>query len=345
VKKSIGAAFLFLNLLPASGIAITADFSYTKACLGWPTTFISTSQPADSIFKVLWDLDGDGRFNDAIGDTVTNTYPGPGFYYVGIKVIAYSGVSEAIYKMVPVAQVDAAYSVDFSCLNLPVHFFDESLVIADTVFQFIWNFGDGTPTSFLRNPTHNYASAGLYTAKLSVITFSGCIDSVKTTIDIKDSPAIEISFSGDTIFNIGDSVIVTVVGSYDSVLWSTGDTTNTIVIRTSGYYFIQGYRDGCYGQRYFTITVVEDNSVRIMSIITPNGDGFNDRWEILNMEQVAPCQADVYNRWGQKVLSSEQYSNDWEGTLNGNQLPNDTYYYFVRCRDGGLRKGSLNIVK
>ncbi|MFH1160143.1 MAG: PKD domain-containing protein [bacterium] len=345
MKRSIVVAFLLQYLLPATGIAITADFSFTKACLGLPTTLTSTSKPADSIFKVLWDLDGDGRFNDAIGDTVKNTYPNPGFYYVGVKVIAFSGASDAVYKMVPVAQVDAAYSVDLSCLNLPVHFFNESVVVADTVFQYIWNFGDGTPTSFLRNPTHNYASAGLYTVKLTVISLSGCIDSVKTTLEIKDSPLVEISFSGDTIFDIGDSVIVTIVGIYDSVFWSTSATTNSIVISTAGYYYVQGYRNGCYGERYFTITVIEDNSVRIMSIITPNGDGFNDQWEILNMEQVAPCQADVYDRWGEKVLSSSQYNNDWEGTFNGKALPNDTYYYFVRCGDGGLRKGSLNIVK
>jgi gliding motility-associated-like protein len=345
VKQSCCIAFFLLLLYPYTGTAITADFTFSKACIGSVTTLISTSQPPDSVFKALWDLDGDGRFNDAIGDTVQYSYPIPGFYYIGLKVIAFSGASDAVYKMVPVAQVDASFAVDLACRNLPVHFFDRSVIIADTVFQYIWSFGDGTPTSFLRNPTHNYASAGLYTVKLIVISLSGCVDSVKTTLDVKDPPFVDVSFSGDTVFNLGDSVTVTVIGAFDSVFWSTGSNAISIVIKTAGFYYVQGYLNGCYGDRYFTITVIEDKSVRIMSVITPNGDGYNDRWEILNIDEVAPCQADVYNRWGEKVFSSLQYTNDWEGLHLGKALPDDTYYYFVRCTDGSLRKGSLNIVR
>jgi len=345
VKKTAIFILISLTLLPASLLAIKADFQFTKVCVGTQTMLVSTSTPYDSIFRVLWDLDGNGKFGDAFGDTVKINFSSAGAYNIGVQVIAFNGDQDAVYKSVPVVSLQVGFSYNFSCRNLPVYFFDESIIIEDVAFQYIWSFGDGTPGSFQPNPTHNYPLAGNYSVGLTVITASGCIDSTRTTIAIQNPPVIDVSFSGDTVFPLGDSVVAFIVGTYDSVFWSTGERTNSIIIRESGYYFVQGFLDGCYGEKYFSVSAVEDHSVRIMTVITPNGDGFNDRWEILNLAEIEPCQADIFDRWGQKVFSASPYNNEWDGTYNGKPLSNDTYYYFLRCLDGNLQKGTINIVK
>jgi len=345
IKHISGWLLVALLSLPLTLMAVKADFQFTRVCIGSETTLINRSSPADSLFKVLWDLNGDGRFGDAVTDTVRITFPAPGLYAIGLKVITDSGEADAIYHMVPVADVEASFGLDFSCRNLPVHFFDQSVTIADTIFQYIWNFGDGTPASFLKNPTHNYLAAGEFDASLVVVTLNGCVDSVTNTLTIKNAPVVDVFFSGDTVFPLGDSVTATILGTYDSIFWSTGERTSSIVIRSSGYYFVQGFLDGCYGQYDFSVTAIEDHTVRVMTVFTPNGDGFNDLWEVINIDEVAPCQVDVFNRWGEKVLSSSSYNNDWDGTFKGKSLTNDTYYYFLRCKDGILQKGTVNIVK
>jgi gliding motility-associated-like protein len=83
----------------------------------------------------------------------------------------------------------------------------------------------------------------------------------------------------------------------------------------------------------------------VEELFTPNGDGFNDHWEILNLVKMAPCETEVYNRRGERVFSSSDYNNDWDGTWKGKSLPNDTYYYFVRCYNKKLAKGTVNILK
>lgn len=336
---------ILLTLVPASLLAIKADFLFTKVCVGSQTMLYSTSTPADSIFQVLWDLNGDGKFNDDIGDTVFTSFSSPGLFNVGVKVISLDGDQDAIYKSVPVTFLNVAFTQDFTCRNRPVHFYDRTEIIADTAFQYIWNFGDGTTGSYLRNPTHNYNSAGQYVVRLIVISTVGCIDSATTILDIHNPPFVDLSFSGDTVFQLGDSIIVSVVGTFDSVFWSTGDRTMSVTIKESGYYFVQGFLDGCFGENSFHVTAVEDHTIRIMTLITPNGDGFNDRWEIFNISEIEPCQVEVYNRWGQKVFSASPYNNDWNGTDQGRALSNDTYYYFIRGKDGTLRKGTINIVK
>ncbi|MFH1297966.1 MAG: gliding motility-associated C-terminal domain-containing protein [Bacteroidota bacterium] len=345
MKKTAIVILFTLTLLPISLLALQADFQFTKVCVGSETMLFNTSTPYDSIYRVLWDLDGDGKFNDEVGDTVFVAFPTAGAYNIGMKVISFDGGQDAVYKSVPVASLQVAFSLDYSCWNMPVYFFDESIILEDVAFQYIWDFGDGTPGSFQPNPTHNYITAGGYTVRLTVITSFGCIDSAKTTITIQNPPIVDVSFSGDTIFPLGDSVFVTVVGSYDSIFWSTGERTYTIIIRESGHYFVQGYLNGCYGEKYFTISAIEDHTVRIMTVITPNADGFNDRWEIFNLDEIEPCEVEIYNRWGQKVYSASHYNNDWDGTDNGRSLSNDTYYYFLRCKDGNLQTGTINIVK
>ncbi|TSA24515.1 MAG: PKD domain-containing protein [Bacteroidetes bacterium] len=336
---------ILLAFLPISLLAIKADFKFTGVCVGSETMLVSTTTPLDSIYQLSWDLDGNGKFNDAFGDTVISYFPLAGGYNVGLRVIAINGEQDAIYKSVPVASVEAAFSMDYTCRNLPVHFYNQSRVIEDIAFQFIWDFGDGTTGSFVPNPTHNYSHAGDFIVRLTVVSSFGCIDSAKRTVAIQNPPIVDISFSGDTIFPAGDSVIATVVGNFDSIFWSTGERTTSIIIRESGYYFVQAFLNGCYGEQFFSVTAVEDHTVRIMTVITPNGDGFNDRWEIFNLVEIEPCAVDIFNRWGQKVFSASPYNNDWDGTDQGRQLSNDTYYYFLRCNDATLRKGTINIVK
>lgn len=73
--------------------------------------------------------------------------------------------------------------------------------------------------------------------------------------------------------------------------------------------------------------------------MTPNGDGANDAYVILDIGpliavgEVAPCDwidntlFRVINRWGQIVFEVTNYRNDWEGTYNdGSALPSGTYF-------------------
>lgn len=344
MKKAAIVILLSLNLLPLSLLAIRANFSYSTVCVGTETTLISTTTPPDSIYRLMWDLDGDGNFDDADGEMVNILFSYPGAYNIGLKAIALNGDQDAIYKSVPVASLQAAFSLDYSCLNLPVHFYDQTIVIQDTISQYLWKFGDGVQSNQI-NPTHNYALAGEYTVRLTVESKSGCIDSASNIVTMTNPPVVDVSFSGDTVFPEGDSVVATIVGVYDSVFWSTGQKTNSIVIYETGDYFVRGYLNGCYGERFFSVLSIADTVVRIMTLITPNGDGFNDRWEIINLAEIEPCEVEIFNRWGQKVFSASPYSNDWDGTDNGRPLSNDTYYYFLRCKDGNLQTGTINIVR
>jgi len=83
----------------------------------------------------------------------------------------------------------------------------------------------------------------------------------------------------------------------------------------------------------------------ILHLFTPNNDGFNDNWEIPDLESYGKCDVRVYNRWGKLVFSSSDYHNEWDGTSNGVNLPSAAYYFFIKSEAAGTITGTVNIVR
>ncbi|MFC7526909.1 CshA/CshB family fibrillar adhesin-related protein [Parapedobacter sp. GCM10030251] len=75
---------------------------------------------------------------------------------------------------------------------------------------------------------------------------------------------------------------------------------------------------------------VEPNPLRIPNVFTPNGDGQNDRFEIIGIEAFDRVEVTIFNRWGNEVYKSRDYDNSWEG----DDLNEGTYYYIIRLYSG-----------
>ena len=69
----------------------------------------------------------------------------------------------------------------------------------------------------------------------------------------------------------------------------------------------------------------------VPNVITVNGDGTNDTWEIENIEGYPNSIIEIYNRWGNLVWKAEGYPKNWDGTnyRNGQVLPDGTYFYII----------------
>jgi gliding motility-associated-like protein len=76
----------------------------------------------------------------------------------------------------------------------------------------------------------------------------------------------------------------------------------------------------------------------IPNTFTPNGDGINDRWDILSLNQYPGCVVEVYNTIGQRIYRSVGYPTPWDGTMKGRKVPAGTYYYVIEPGSGEKRK-------
>ncbi len=168
----------------------------------------------------------------------------------------------------------AIFSCDESiCLGDTVHFTNTS-IDADTYF---WDFGDGTTTADSIPEFHVFEEAGTYTVSLTVTDLVTLLDSTATQIvNVYEIPSPALTLSGDPEFCEGGSVDISAVPGmvYE---WSTGETTQTITVTTSGSYFaniFNGSNTACWVQSDMATINVLNIDTTAMDVSICNGESF-----------------------------------------------------------------------
>lgn len=144
------------------------------------------------------------------------------------------------------------------------------------------------------------------------------IDTIKTT----DILTIDWSTGATNVFSINNldagnySVHVIIKEKPDTVLITKKDTTIN-----------------------FKIEKIECPVV-VSNHFTPNGDNYNDYLQISNIANYPKFELFIFNKWGQQVHSQKEKYTPWDGTWNGINVPDQTYYY-VFYFDGGNKKKVL----
>lgn len=79
----------------------------------------------------------------------------------------------------------------------------------------------------------------------------------------------------------------------------------------------------------------------IPKFFTPNGDGFNDTWNVKGVSSRfhAGTLTFIYDRYGKLLKEIGAAGNGWDGTYNGQPLPSDDYWYVIKFDDGRTYKG------
>ena len=104
--------------------------------------------------------------------------------------------------------------------------------------------------------------------------------------------------------------------------------------KTAGDYIIELNVGGCINDITVTTKICD---IQIPNIITPNGDGVNDRFRIVLkaskedfFKSFPSSTLLIYNRWGKKIFESNNYQNTWdgEGAADG------VYYWTLELEDG-----------
>ena len=81
------------------------------------------------------------------------------------------------------------------------------------------------------------------------------------------------------------------------------------------------------------IIIGDPTDCEVPNIITPNNDQYNDYFVVQcfgDEENYENNELRVFNEWGSEVFFAAPYKNDWQGTYNGDPLPDGTYYYVLK---------------
>ena len=93
-------------------------------------------------------------------------------------------------------------------------------------------------------------------------------------------------------------------------------------------------------------TLSDTSNIYVPNLFSPNGDGFNETWQIPALASFPDNEVTVINREGQIVFNQFEYNGTWDGTYYGKPLPEATYYYLINIEQGTkILRGPITILR
>lgn len=236
----------------------------------------------------------------------------------------------------------SAQVFDALCFNSSDGDIDITVVGGTTPYNYNWS--NSATTEDLTN-----VLAGDYTVE--VIDDQGCrFESsyvVNQPIDIViNSEVTAVSCIDQTD---GTITVQTAGGTQPySWTWSTGEFTQNVQDLSPGMYSLTiTDANGCVKNYDFIIPENNAECLEIPNTITPNGDGYNDVWNIRNLDLYPQASVQIYNRWGNLLYESNNGYTPWDGKANGADLPAEVYYYVIVLSNDQENKytGTITIIR
>lgn len=176
---------------------------------------------------------------------------------------------------------------------------------------FNWSTGETTEGIMVDAP-------GVYT--VDVTNISCTVTKTIEVIQIND-PIIE------SIESNGNNITVN-LSNPDGFLFSidgnTYQSSNTFLNVNGGRYTIYAKHQDC-----DAAVTIEYLHFYIPKFFTPNNDGVNDHFELKGIEFFSNSSVSIFNRYGKLLKSSKNTSFSWDGTLLGQLLPTEDYWYVI----------------
>ncbi|MFT6369915.1 MAG: gliding motility-associated-like protein [Maribacter sp.] len=78
---------------------------------------------------------------------------------------------------------------------------------------------------------------------------------------------------------------------------------------------------------------------------TPNGDGINDHWQLIGIDENFETNSfvNIFDRYGKLIVNLNENNPTWNGSWNSGPLPEDDYWFNVNLADGRELKGHFSL--
>lgn len=197
-----------------------------------------------------------------------------------------------------------------------------------------------------------------FTYTLTGISNSGCTDSAKVNLYVKQLPVFPPVTYESELFCGYTEISFTAGMSNDSLSWfketEMAGSGNEVLIQVNtqmpeSVYLVAVNEFGC------TDTLLIEPDIEsteqqvpkeLPNIFTPDADGVNDAWTFELPEGLAGCSTlFIYNRWGALVFKSDEFPLSWQGKTNTETKLNEGVYFYVLETGGVYRKGMITLVR
>lgn len=282
-----------------------------------------------------------------ISGLTTNTvvYPTPGIYPIkiyGKQFICSDSLIDTL-KVIdrPIAKIN----------NLPTSVCDPGVVtfsngsFSDYACQNLWQISNGT-TYYEQEPTHIFTPPGNYSVSLTLIRSGACPDTVSTpvyNVTVFPSPNAEfiVTPSVTTIFDPEISFESSAFGSVTNSLYDFGDGYSSNYMNDKHIYHAPGTYVvkqtvtniyNCKDEKTKIIEVLPEFRFWVPNAFTPGFDNLNDVFKPVTIG-VSNYKMEIFDRFGEKLFTTVELNQGWNGTYNGEPCKQDVYAWKARYKN------------
>jgi gliding motility-associated-like protein len=341
----------------------TANYLYTPPNAALPNSnieFTDLSFISNGNLSHQWDFGDNGSSNNT--STIKNpehNFSDSGNFVVQLVVQSVNNcfdTTERLIRIRPHPPVpEFSYDPPEGCLPLTVQFTNNSQ-FSD---NYEWTFDDGQKSTE-KDPLITFKFPGKYGAFLKASGPGGDAQIRKDEIiTVFNKPRANF-FATPVKLIIPNSTVVLTDISTDAVAWrwkisldntvyfTDTNKNSSFTFSKEGNYTVSliaisehGCLDTSNGDNVI-IEVIKSGQQFIGNAFTPDGDGINDAFKPI-MQGVVSTEYlfQIYNRWGERVFSTNDVNGAWDGTFMNKPAPIDTYVWTVK----GYYVGNVNFSK
>jgi gliding motility-associated-like protein len=272
-------------------------------------------------------LNFDHNINDPIASPLVTT-----IYYVDVTDINHCSNSDSIKVFVRPQAIFTISPDAGACANVPTQLFAGG---GDT---YLWSPASQVSNAAINNPTTSITATATYTVQIKENT-CGTSANLSTTLTLLPALSVSASKANDLDCYVGSSQL----NAYGATkyVWSPTAGLNNANIEnpvaspfSTQKYIVKGTDElGCIGSD--SVTVYGNFTDRLVynlaNAFSPNNDGKNDCYGIEYFGPISDFTFIIYNRWGQQMFSTNNPSVCWNGTFQGQQMPEDAYVYYIKA--------------
>lgn len=157
------------------------------------------------------------------------------------------------------------------------------------------------------------------------------------SVTVNPNPIVEIAKSNDIDCSIPTATLqangaLTYVWSPSTNLSNPNSPNPVASPATTTTYQVKGTNSfGCSDTSTVTVNVTNGGKPIFVlpNAFTPNGDGKNDCFGIRRWGNVTVKEFSIFNRWGERVFSTKNPGDCWDGTFKGNKQDTGGYTYVI----------------